>query len=104
MLKNEDLERATKILRKAYTDSSVTFHANLMFTPEIVKKSIGIPFLIKICLFFIKARYKINKVECIKIKYKIFKGKTYILDIYTMPPQGYNCRCTLFPKPINFKR
>lgn len=91
----EDFERATKILGKAIKDSRLTFHSNLMYTPEILKKSIGIPFLIKICLFFIKANYKINEVECIKIKYKIFKGKTYILDIYTMPPQGYNCRCTL---------
>ena len=91
----ENFERASKRLGKAFTDSSLTFHSNLIFTPEIFKKSIGIPFLIKICLFFIKAKYKINEVECIKIKYKIFKGKTYILDIYTMPPQGYNCRCTL---------
>ena len=38
----EDLERATKILSKAITDSRLTFHSNLMFTPEILKKSIAL--------------------------------------------------------------
>ena len=36
----ENFERASKRLGKAFTDSSLTFHTNLIFTPEIVKKSI----------------------------------------------------------------
>lgn len=48
----------------------------------------------KICLHFIKPKYKVDKKEGTTLKYKIFRKKIYVLEHWITPPLHPNCRCS----------
>jgi len=68
---------------------------NRLFSITDLEKVTGINWFEKICLWFVKPKYKTNDIEGNTLKYKIFRGKMYVLAHWLNPPQQWNCRCQI---------
>lgn len=65
------------------------------FSAFNLKKATKMTFFEKIFLFFIKPKFEVDEVQRTTLKYKIFRGKIYILDHFINPPKYFNCRHSL---------
>lgn len=61
------------------------------------KKHVGISLFKRMILFFIKAKYQTDEWARITTKYKIFRGKMYVLAEYPSHPKYFNCRRHIEP-------
>jgi hypothetical protein len=66
-----------------------------IFSAYDLAKATKLTLLEKIALRFIKRKYFVDKIESSTIVYKMWRGKTYILDHFNNPPKHFNCRCSL---------
>ncbi len=66
-----------------------------IFSAYDLAKATKLTLLEKIILLFIKRKYFVDKVESSTIVYKMWRGKTYILDHFNNSPKHFNCRCSL---------
>lgn len=85
-------------------DTHLPIEDNLFFSKRMLKKATKISFFEKFCLWFIKPKYIVNKIEGNTLVFKDFRGKRYILNHFYNPPSGgFNCRCTFISinKPPN---
>lgn len=59
----------------------------------------------KLCLYFVKleAHSTGSPIEPVLIKYKNWKGKTYIYKIISLPVRHINCRCVAVEVPNGVK-
>ena len=58
-----------------------------------LRKATKTTFIERILLFFVKAKF--SKDFETTLKYKVLRGRIFILDEWINPPKGYNCRHTL---------
>lgn len=67
------------------------------FSDSDLKKATKITLFEKMCLWFIKPKYAVSKIENHTLKYKMFRGKMYIIDHWINPPITWNCRSQILP-------
>lgn len=68
------------------------------FSQEVLKRATKLTWFEKVALKFIKPTYVKDDFECTVTVFKTFRGKLYLINQYSIPPQGFNCRCTIQPK------
>lgn len=66
-----------------------------IFSVSDLKKATKLTLFEKICLCFVKPKYQIDEVENHTLKYKIFRGKMYVLGHWINAPKHWNCRCSV---------
>lgn len=71
-----------------------SLHDDFVFDPVVLEKATYMTWFERFCLFFIRQRYWPFPNGTV-MTVKVFRGKTYILDHSTRPPQHHQCRCTV---------
>lgn len=69
-----------------------------------LKKATKINLFEKFCLWFIKPTYEVNVNEGSTLVYKIFRGKTYILDHFITPQNVYKCAHIIYGYDLDIKK
>jgi hypothetical protein len=73
-------------------------YSSNLFSFEKIWKTQKRTFVDKIKLLFCKKKVCIDESECKKIIYKQFKnGKLFILNVFDITTQHFNCRCQVIP-------
>lgn len=67
------------------------------FSVKDLQKATKITAFEKVCLWFIKPKYQVDKIEGHTLKYKVFRKRIYVLAHWINPPMHYNCRCQVVP-------
>ena len=63
-----------------------------IFNKACFNKATKITMFEKFCLWFINPKYQVDEIENNTLKYKIFRGKMYVLNYWINPPKHWNCR------------
>ena len=67
------------------------------FSAKDLQKATKTSVFEKFCLLFVKPKYQVDKLEWHTLKYKIFRGKIYVLEHWINLPIHPNCRCQVVP-------
>ena len=76
-----------------------------VFGREVLQSKTKLTIVEKFVLLFIKEQTKFNREESHVLKFKKWRGKTYVLSHNLTPPIHFNCRCNISPQtPIEITK